>query len=170
MQHTHYSTAFTKQKFPIVLISDRITNAPNIGSLFRIADAFGIETLVFCGDNTPIGRRMAKTSRSTEKYVNYKVVPDAETEITRLKAEGYRILAVEITNNSQPLHKFKIAPNTPYVIVIGNENYGISETVLAIVDAVIHIDMYGENSSMNVTQAASIVLYEMTKQMSGSAN
>ena len=73
MQLTHYNSNFKKQKHPITLVCDNITNAPNIGSLFRVADAFGIEEIVFCGNDIPLGKRMTKTSRSTEKYVSYRI-------------------------------------------------------------------------------------------------
>ena len=62
MQLDHYSTKFKNQIFPIILICENVTNAANIGSLFRTADAFGIEELVFCGDDIPLGRKMTKTS------------------------------------------------------------------------------------------------------------
>ena len=51
------------------------------------------------------------------------------------------------------------------VLVIGDENFGISESILKQSDAVIHIDMFGHNSSMNVVQATNIALYEITKQL-----
>jgi tRNA G18 (ribose-2'-O)-methylase SpoU len=53
MQLTHYNSTFNKQTFPIILVCDNITNAPNIGSLFRTADAFGIEKIIFCGSEIP---------------------------------------------------------------------------------------------------------------------
>ena len=48
---------------------------------------------------------------------------------------------------------------------VGDENFGVSDHILNYSDAVIHIDMFGQNSSMNVVQATSIALYEMTKQL-----
>lgn len=164
MQLTHYTSNFKKQKHPITLICDNITNAPNIGSLFRIADAFNIEKLIFCGDNIPIGRRMTKTSRSTEKYVNHKVEGKIEDVILQLK-ETHHIIALEITENSTELSTFKLQDNKPIVLILGDENFGVSEFVLKKCDAVIHINMYGNNSSMNVSQATSIALYEFTKQL-----
>jgi tRNA G18 (ribose-2'-O)-methylase SpoU len=50
--------------------------------------------------------------------------------------------------------------------VIGEENFGISEAVLQQMDAVVHIPMFGQNSSMNLVQATSVALYEITNQMS----
>ncbi|MEJ2113170.1 MAG: TrmH family RNA methyltransferase, partial [Flavobacteriaceae bacterium] len=48
-QLTHFNTNFHQQTFPIILVCDNINNAPNIGSLFRISDAFGVEKLILCG-------------------------------------------------------------------------------------------------------------------------
>lgn len=165
MQLTHYNTNFSERKFPITLICENVTNAPNIGSLFRIADAFGIEKIIFCGDAIPMGRKMTKTSRSTEKIVNYEVCENALIAVEKLKADGYKIYSLEITSNSKPVHQFNFSEENPVGLVIGDENFGVSEALLDSSDAVIHINMFGKNSSMNVVQATNIALYEMTKQM-----
>ncbi|MCB0400379.1 MAG: TrmH family RNA methyltransferase, partial [Winogradskyella sp.] len=161
---THYTSNFKKKKHPITLICDNITNAPNIGSLFRIADAFNIEELIFCGDNIPIGRRMTKTSRSTEKYVSHRIEKTIDDVILQLK-ETHQIIALEITENSTEINTFKINNNKPIALIIGDENFGVSESVIGQSDAIVHINMYGNNSSMNVVQATSIALYEFTKQL-----
>ncbi|GGW62766.1 SpoU rRNA methylase family protein [Winogradskyella epiphytica] len=165
MQLNHYNTNFKKQKHPITLVCDNVTNAPNIGSLFRIADAFGIDQLIFCGSDIPLGKRMTKTSRSTEKYVSHSVKDDIETVVKDLKDQGHYLIALEITENSQPLTEFKLTTTQPIVIILGDEKFGISETILKQVDAIIHINMFGNNSSMNVVQATGITLYEITKQL-----
>ena len=165
MQLTHYNTNFKKQSFPITLICDNVTNAPNIGSLFRTADAFGIEKLILCGENIQLGRKMAKTSRATENVVTYAIQKAASEVVDTLKAEGYQIIALEITDASQPIHKVQFSTETPIALVIGDENFGVSEAILKRSDAVVHIDMFGQNSSMNVTQATNIALYEITKQL-----
>lgn len=166
MQLTHYTSNFKKKKHPITLVCDNITNAPNIGSLFRIADAFNIDELIFCGDTIPLGKRMTKTSRSTEKYVKHKIEADINTVIKELKANKTYIIALEITNNSIELKDFKLNTNLPIALILGDENFGISDAILKQCDAIVHINMYGNNSSMNVVQATSITLYEITKQLS----
>ncbi|APY12608.1 RNA methyltransferase [Seonamhaeicola sp. S2-3] len=165
MQLTHYNTQFTKRTFPITLISDNVTNAPNIGSLFRISDAFGVEKLILCGNHIPFGRKMTKTSRATEKSVNFEIHESALKVIQDLKSKNYQIIALEITETSTPIHTFKFSKENPIVVVIGDENFGVSEAILKLSDTTIHIDMYGKNSSMNVVQATNIALYEITKQM-----
>jgi tRNA G18 (ribose-2'-O)-methylase SpoU len=164
MQLTHYNTNFTKRRFPIILVCDNVTNAPNIGSLFRISDAFGIEKIILCGDHIPLGRKMAKTSRATEKTVNYEISESASTIVENLKHNGYQIIALEITNKSKSLNTFLFLKEKPIALIVGDENFGVSEAVLNTSDEVVHIDMFGQNSSMNVVQATNIALYEITKQ------
>jgi tRNA G18 (ribose-2'-O)-methylase SpoU len=164
LQLNHYNTTFQKKTFPITLVCDQVTNAPNVGSLFRIADAFGIEKLILCGDHIPFGRKMTKTSRATEKSVHFEIADSALSTIEQLKSEGYQILALEITTQSQAIHTTAFDITKPIALVIGDENFGVSETILELSDTIIHIEMFGQNSSMNVVQATNIALYEMTKQ------
>lgn len=165
MQLNHYNTNFKKRTFPITLVCENVTNAPNIGSLFRIADAFGIEKIIFCGDDIPMGRKMTKTSRATEKVVHYQICDNALNVITNLKNEDYAIISLEITNTSKPIHQCLFPSDKAIAIVIGDENFGVSEDILNKSDEIVHIDMFGQNSSMNVVQATNIALYEITKQI-----
>lgn len=165
MQLNHYNTTFTQKTFPVTVVCDNVTNAPNIGSLFRIYDAFGVEQLIFCGENIPIGRKMTKTSRATEKVVNFEVNAHLKTKILQLKTSGYIIVALEITDKSIPLQNYKIVPDSKLALIVGDENFGIHDDILEISDAIVHINMFGQNSSMNVVQATNIALYELTKQM-----
>jgi tRNA G18 (ribose-2'-O)-methylase SpoU len=162
-QLTHYNSNFTKQKHPITLVCDNVANAPNIGSLFRIADAMGVEKLIFCGTDIPIGKRMTKTSRSTEKYVEFEVRDSVAAILKEFKS--YQIIALEITETSKPIESLNLKQNGPIALIIGNENYGIHNSILKECNSIVHINMYGNNSSMNVVTAASIALYEITKQL-----
>ncbi|AXG71921.1 tRNA (guanosine(18)-2'-O)-methyltransferase [Kordia sp. SMS9] len=164
-QLTHYTTNFKKRTFPIVLVSDQVSNAPNIGSLFRICDAFGVEKIVFCGENIPVfGRKMTKTSRATEKVVPFEITTDIHPVITQLQKENYTIISLEITENSQSVQTLDFSKFEKIALVIGDENFGVNPETIYESDTVIHIDMFGQNSSMNVVQATNIVLYEITKQ------
>uniref|UniRef100_UPI0025F32395 TrmH family RNA methyltransferase n=1 Tax=uncultured Algibacter sp. TaxID=298659 RepID=UPI0025F32395 len=109
--------------------------------------------------------KMAKTSRATEKIVNYEVNRDALEVIQDLKSKNYQIISLEITNSSQAVHNVQFSTNKPIALIIGDENFGVSEHILNLSDAIIHIEMFGQNSSMNVVQATNIALYELTKQL-----
>jgi|SRR5690554_4591471 len=164
MQLTHYNNRFKKRKFPIYLISDNVTNSPNIGSLFRIADAFGVEKLMLCGE-VNMGRKARKTSRSTEKYVSYEIYDSTLELVKHLKSSGVQMIALEITKTSQAIQTYQFPLFRPIALIVGNENIGVSESVLELMDDTIHIEMFGENSSMNVAQATNIALYELTRQL-----
>ncbi|MDX1277541.1 TrmH family RNA methyltransferase [Oceanihabitans sediminis] len=165
MQLNHYNTNFEKRTFPISIICENVSNAPNIGSLFRTSDTFGVKKIVFCGEHIPLGRKMTKTSRATEKVVNFEVKKEAIEVALQYKKEGYHLIALEITNNSSAISSTSFSNEKPYALIIGDENFGVSEEILKICDSVVHIEMYGQNSSMNVVQATTVALYEITKQL-----
>src|SRR5690606_21175730 len=102
---------------------------------------------------------------ATEKVVNYEISESASNVVTDLKTQGYQIISLEITNSSIPIHTYKFSIEKPMALLIGDENFGISEAILKNSDAIVHIDMFGQNSSMNVVQDTNIALYEITKQL-----
>jgi len=97
--------------------------------------------------------------------VDFKIEPSALNVVERLKNDGYLILALEITSKSKPIHTLAFSKEKPIALVVGDENFGVSERILQLSQTVIHIDMFGQNSSMNVVQATNIALYEITKQL-----
>lgn len=165
MQLSHYNTNFKKRTFPIILVCDSVTNAPNIGSMFRVSDAFGVEKLFLCGKQININRKALKTSRATEKNVDYEIEENAFEVVETLKNKGYQITSLEITENSRPIHALRFSDKKPIALIVGDENFGISEDILKLSDQIVHIEMFGKNSSMNVVQATNIALYEITKQL-----
>lgn len=164
MQLSHQNSRFNSKTFPITLITDQVSNASNLGALLRMSDAFGIDKLIFCGDHIEINRKALRTARATEKSVDYEIRDNINSVIDQHANKNYQIIALEITSSSEPIHNFNFNTNLPIVLVVGDENFGISDDILAKSDAVIHIEMFGQNSSMNVAQATNIALYEITKQ------
>lgn len=166
MQRTHASTTFEKKRFPVVLVLDGISSPANIGSLFRLADAFGVERLIFCGSKVDLqSNRLRRTARATVKNVLFEEYEDIKSVCSDLKEEGYKLLALEITSESIPLEELEFQNFEKLALVFGNERAGINSEVLKLADNLLHINMFGENSSMNVTHAAAIALFEITKRL-----
>ena len=135
-----------------------------MGSVFRLADAFGCEEILFLGTTPKLNsRRLNGTSRATHKTVPYRFCEDLETTIQNLKTHGYQIIGLEITNESVPIQQQQF--KNKVVLVIGSENYGIQPEVLKHLDHCVHIPMFGNNSSMNVASATAIGLYEVTNKI-----
>jgi tRNA G18 (ribose-2'-O)-methylase SpoU len=166
MQLTHENTPFEKRNFPITLVCDHIYFQQNLGSLFRIGEAFGIEKIIFIGKDIPLTpRKINKTSRSTHLQVPHFVIEETKDAIELLQKENYQIIALEITSTSSPIQQMTVPKNKKVALLIGNEIEGVSASLLAIANQITHITMYGNNSSMNVVQATSIALYEISNRM-----
>lgn len=162
-QLKHEDLPFEKKTFPIVLVCDHIYFQQNIGSLFRISEAFGVEKIIFVGAEIPLTpRKINKTSRSTHLHVPYTVIEETQYLIDYLSANSYEVISLEITDSSKPLREVIIPDTKKIALVVGSEINGISDTILDISNQIVHINMYGNNSSMNVVQATSIALYEIT--------
>ncbi|MFV5700685.1 TrmH family RNA methyltransferase [Flavobacterium sp. XS2P12] len=81
-----------------------------------------------------------------------------------LLESNYEIIPLEITNTSKPLKEIDFLSSKKVALVIGSEINGICNEIFTISNQTVHINMFEENSSMNVVQAASIALYELTNR------
>ena len=166
MQLKHEENQFEQSQFPITLVCDNIYFQQNIGSLFRIGEAFGIEKIIFLGKDIPLTpRKINKTSRSTHLHVAHSIMEENEELIQYLQQHDYEIISLEITSTSRALKEFELPSDKKIALILGSEINGISDELLAISNQIVHINMFGKNSSMNVVQAASIALYEITSKL-----
>lgn len=160
-----------KDKFPLVFLAHNIDVTRNIGGLFRIADALGVEKIYLTGSSfTPDNPKVKKSSRSTIKYVPFDYVRDPLSVIARLQDDGFTIISLEITSESVPLHQLNLQNGQKICLVLGAENEGVSQALLDVSDMTVHIPMFGVNSSMNVATACAIASYEITKQLESSSH
>lgn len=166
-QLTHNESFFKKHTFPVTLVCDNIVYQPNIGSLFRICEAFGVSEIIFTGEGIALTpRKINRTSRSTHLTVPHRIIEKTEDVVKWLEENNYHIIALEITNNSIPLKSAIFPPDKHIVLIAGSEVSGISKDFLDIAHQTVHIEMFGTNSSMNVVQATGIALYDITSKFS----
>lgn len=166
IQLDHQRIAFVQKKFPIVLILDGIQAPANIGSIFRIAEAFGVEKIIACETLVNLeSPRLRKTARATLTRVAFEDAGDCMDQCLHYEKKGYQLIALEITNQSQSISTFDFSQVPGVALVLGHERSGIQQEVLERCQAHLHIDMFGLNSSMNVAQATGIALYEITKNL-----
>lgn len=165
-QLSHKDIGFQKKQFPIILLLDNVTGEANIGSLFRLSDAFGIEKIIFGGTRPNLNsNRLKRTARNTHNTVDFEFVDNTPELLQKLKEQNYSIISLEITSNSLPIRDFKTSNSDKIILVAGNERHGISREVLEMCDLAYHIEMFGENSSMNVAQSVGIAFYEITNSL-----
>ena len=166
-QLEHNETVFNGNPLPLTLICDGIKSPENIGMIFRLCDAMGVKKIIFISGTLDIdSSRIKRTARSTIINTEYEIEKDAGTLIKHLISQKVKIIGLELTNKSIPIHHFDFRPYQPMVLVIGSERHGISSELLEICEHTLEISMQGKNSSMNVVNALSIALYEINKQLS----
>lgn len=149
-----------------MIVCQDVSDPLNIGSIFRLSDALGVREIYLCGQSpAPPHKKISKTARSTEQLVPFRYFPDAVQAIEHLKTENYQIIGLEITDESFPVDRFAPRAARPLALVIGAESLGLFPETLALLDAAVHIPMYGRNTSMNVVQACGIAVYELTRKL-----
>ena len=160
LDHSHHHAK--AKKYPVCFLAHDIDVPMNIGSLFRIADALGIEKIYLSGSSpVPPNNKIKKTSRSTEKYVPFSYEESSLDIVKRLKSEGYTMISLEITSSSIDVRELSISNNEKVCLILGSENSGVCQELLYASDKTIHIPMLGQNSSMNVATACSIATFEI---------
>ena len=152
------------EKLPLTVVLDNVRSQNNIGSVFRTADAFRVEHIALCGIcSTPPHREIHKTALGAEESVAWSYHEDTSECVRALKSRGFRVYAVEIAHTSIKLGETAIAADKPLAIVLGNEIEGVQEEVMALCDGAIEIPQRGTKHSLNVSCAAAIVMWEMSK-------
>lgn len=161
-QLTHDHHQHINVNHQIVLLCDHVKGPANIGAIFRLADAFQVSEIIFCGEPIDItSNRLKKTARNTQSLVRFHESESSLNALDQLHAESFMSIALEITAKSTAIQAFKNTATKNIVLVIGDENHGVSHAILEKVHHTLHIPMYGANSSMNVAQATAIALYAL---------
>lgn len=160
----------------MIVILHNIRSLYNVGSIFRTADAVGIEKIYLCGI-TPgpvdkfgrLSSQLAKVSLGAEKYVEWDGSarsPQATARlIDKLKSDGYKIFAIEQSKKSVPYYKVKCQALDvrcqKVALVLGGEIKGLSSTILKKSDKILEIPMKGKKESLNVAVAFGIVAFHL---------
>jgi tRNA G18 (ribose-2'-O)-methylase SpoU len=158
------SLAETIKPMRVCVLLDDVRSMQNVGSIFRSADAMGVEKIILSGYTPrPPHRDIQKTALGATETVAWEGVEDAVACLGALKNEGYHIVAVEQTHRSTPLHRFLPEPGRGYVLVMGNEVDGVQDAVLDLCDTVLEIPQVGAKHSLNVSVTAGVVLWELAR-------
>jgi len=160
-RHTVGSGASPPHPIEMHVLLDNVRSLYNVGSIFRTAEAVGINHLYLCGMTpTPDNPRLAKTSIGAEQMIAWQYSNNGLETAQYLKNQGLALIAIEGGQQAKPLFESKPLPeNQAVVLVIGNELAGIDPGVLAICDRVLYIPMGGRKESLNVVVAFGIAAY-----------
>ncbi len=149
-----------KNNFAILLPS--IRSAHNVGAMFRTADGAGVNKIYLTGFTPcPPHPRLDKVSLGAEKWVEWEYVKQPGRLLKRLKAEGFKIVALEQTEKSVNIYKWQ--PSFPLVLIVGNEKTGVTKSILKYCDESVELPMLGKKKSLNVSVAAGVAMYYISQ-------
>ncbi|MDQ3142885.1 MAG: TrmH family RNA methyltransferase [Bacteroidota bacterium] len=154
-------------KNKISLVADNIRSGHNVGSLFRIADCFALESVILGGYSvSPPHPEIHKTAIGATDTVHWQKESDLYAYLLNEKQNNKIIIGIEQTTKSILLPEFHISKQSTYLLIFGNEVSGISESILTLLDYAIEIPQYGTKHSLNVSVAAGIVVWHFINNMS----
>ncbi len=154
----------------MVVILHNIRSLHNVGSIFRTADAAGIEKLYLCGitpstlDRFGVVRSdVAKVALGAEKTVAWEKVARTGRLIDKLKKDGFKIIALELDKKAIPYYELLATSYSldRVALVLGAEVEGIPKTILGKADTIIEVPMSGKKESLNVAVAFGIAAFHL---------
>ncbi|AZA55766.1 TrmH family RNA methyltransferase [Chryseobacterium shandongense] len=156
----------TVEKIPLIVVLDNIRSMHNVGATFRTADAFLIQKIILCGITPqPPHREIHKAALGATESVDWDYESDINTVITDLKSQGFEVVGIEQTTNSEMITDFSIDKSKKYAVILGNEVEGISDEALPHIDSFIEIPQLGTKHSLNVSVCGGIVMWEFAKAL-----
>ena len=158
------SLASERGEAPFVIILDNLEDPHNLGAIMRTADASGAHGIIIPKRRAVgITETVVKASAGAAEYVLCAKVSNIVQTIEKLKVAGLWISACDMDGKLYHQEDFTGAIG----IVIGSEGAGISKLVKQKCDFVLSIPMMGRIASLNASNAAAVLMYEVRKQRDG---
>lgn len=148
---------------PLVLIVESIEKPGNLGMMMRTADAAAVDAVVVADQKTdPFNPNVVRASIGSLFTVPLAIASTEETS-TWLDANGIRPV---VTTPDTPVLHWEADYRGAIAIVVGSEQYGLSESWLSTSNDRVRIPMAGTADSLNAAMAAGIILFEAVRQRS----
>lgn len=153
---------FEAGKVPLVLILDRITDVRNFGAIARTAECSGVDAIIIPSKGAAqINADAMKTSTGALHTIPVCREENLKEVIDFLRESGLQVIAC--TEKTSEMY-YQQDYTLPVAIIMGSEENGVSPEYLKTADAHAKIPLLGQISSLNVSVATGIVLYEAVKQ------
>ena len=151
----------------LVLVAASVTDPRNLGALLRSAVAFGVDGVLVERSNTaPLSEAVAKSAAGMLEHATVARPRSLEAAIGELKALGFRVIGADIRGAAAPWETDLARPS---VMVLGGEERGIPPYLAKLCDERVGIPLDRRVESLNVSAAASVLLYECRRQRTAAA-
>ena len=140
------------------MVLESIRNIDNIGMLFRVAAAFGVDGVVLSPDcHDPLYRKSLRVSIGHALSIPFARCKDTSTDLQRLVDDhGIRLIGASVGSDSMAPEMLEPQPRIG--LVMGSEFDGISDSTASICDRLVRIRMAAGVDSLNVSVAAAVLL------------
>ena len=149
---------------PFLLVVEAIEKPGNLGTILRSADAAGCQAVIVCDPVTDIFNPNVVRASTGVLFSVPLVVAESAPALEWLRGKGIRLVAT--TPGAAQLHTAADLRG-PLALIMGSEQYGLSDFWLKHADATVRIPMAGQADSLNVAMATIITLFEAVRQRSG---
>jgi tRNA G18 (ribose-2'-O)-methylase SpoU len=146
------------QQRELVLVCAPMRSNVNLSRIARAAGCCGVERMI-CTGTAKLERKIARDGADTVKLDIHRTLLPV---LDKLRADGFTLVGLEQTTNSQNLHRYGFTRRT--ALVIGNERNGLTGDILSKLDDVVEIPVWGLPYSYNVATATTMALYEYCRQ------
>jgi len=143
----------------LCLLACEIQDPGNLGTIFRSAEAFGVDCILLSrGSVDPFNGKAVRASMGSVLRLPYAWVLDAAGALGELRENHFEVVAAD-ARRGENLGTLRF--NFPLVLVVGNEARGLSQNLVDNISKFVKISMQGKVESLNVAIATSIVLYQI---------
>jgi 23S rRNA (guanosine2251-2'-O)-methyltransferase len=154
--------AKTRNESPFLLVLDGIEDTHNLGAIIRTAECAGVHGVVIPKRRAAmVNQTVYKSSAGAVEHMMVAQVGNISQTIDDLKKEGLWIYGADMDGENE---YFRTELKGAIALVIGNEGKGLSRLVKEKCDVLVKIPMTGKVGSLNASNAASILIYEVVRQ------
>ena len=154
------------RRLPVAVLLEDVRSLWNVGSIFRTADACGVERVLLTGiTGCPPRREISKTALGAEEVVAWSYHADADEALEEARTAGYTPVALECAEPSVSIETMSW-PDRP-CLLLGNEVVGLSEALLKECSQRVYIPMGGIKESFNVAVAFGIAAHRAAMVLAG---
>lgn len=146
----------------LVVALDQITDPHNVGAIVRTAAAFGASAILTTARHSPQATGvLAKSASGGLEHVPFVIVRNLGDALVALGARGYLRVGLD---SEGPVELERVEARRPLVVVMGAEGKGLRARTRELCDVLARLDMAGAIKSLNVSNAAAIALYALTRK------
>ena len=145
----------------LTVLVEAVNKPHNLSAILRTCDAAGVFEANFISEKDKV-KTFNSTAQGSQKWVKLNNHETTISAVSELKKKGFKLYGTTLNERSTDYRNFNYSENTCFVL--GAEKWGLSDQLISKVDESIFIPMSGMVQSLNVSVAASILLFEAIRQ------